>query len=1031
MIIHFTLNGAPQELTVNPGENVQKLLFNMGMHSVRNSDDGFGFAGSDAIIFNGNIVNASLLIAAQLEKADIRTAESLGKWNELSLVQQAMVDVGVVQSGYNDPAAALIITDLLDRIAAPTREEIDDALSGLFSRDAGWQQYYQVIELAVARKNNPQATIDIAPTFRDDLEVIGKHYPKTDAAKMVQAKPCYVEDRVTADACVIKMLRSPHAHALITHLDVSKAEALPGVVHVITHLNCPDIYYTPGGQSAPEPSPLDRRMFGKKMRHVGDRVAAVVAESEEIALEALKLIDVEYEVLKPVMSIDEAMAEDAPVVHDEPVVYVAGAPDTLEDDNSHAAQRGEHMIINFPIGSRPRKNIAASIHGHIGDMDKGFADADVIIERTYNSTQAQQCPTETHICFTRMDGDRLVIHASTQVPWHLRRQVARLVGMKQHKVHVIKERVGGGFGSKQDILLEEVCAWATCVTGRPVLFRYTREEEFIANTSRHVAKVTVKLGAKKDGRLTAVKMDFRANTGPYGNHSLTVPCNGPALSLPLYPCDNVDFQVTTYYSNICPNGAYQGYGAPKGNFAITMALAELAEQLQIDQLEIIERNRVHEGQELKILGAIGEGKAPTSVPSAASCALEEILRQGREMIQWSSPKPQNGDWHIGRGVAIIMQKSGIPDIDQANCMIKLESDGTFIVHSGGADIGTGLDTVVTKLAAEVLHCPPQDVHVISGDTDLVVLMIGLSLIKVGIIDFGGGFAAKSSGTFGNYEHLGVGLLVLIVVIGFNCCRSPLLRMGGIAIGLCVGYIASLCLGMVDFSSMRNLPLITIPHPFKYGFSFSFHQFLVVGTIYLLSVLEAVGDITATAMVSRRPIQGEEYQSRLKGGVLADGLVSVIASAVGSLPLTTFAQNNGVIQMTGVASRYVGRTIAVMLVILGLFPMIGGFFTTIPSAVLGGAMTLMFSMIAIAGIRIIITNGLKRRETLIVATSLGLGLGVSYDPEIFKILPASIYVLVENPICAGGLTAILLNIILPGGYRQENVLPGITSAEEMD
>ncbi|HHJ5389963.1 TPA: molybdopterin cofactor-binding domain-containing protein, partial [Staphylococcus aureus] len=150
------------------------------------------------------------------------------------------------------------------------------------------------------------------------------------------------------------------------------------------------------------------------------------------------------------------------------------------------------------------------------------------------------------------------------------------------KVHVIKERVGGGFGSKQDILLEEVCAWATCVTGRPVLFRYTREEEFIANTSRHVAKVTVKLGAKKDGRLTAVKMDFRANTGPYGNHSLTVPCNGPALSLPLYPCDNVDFQVTTYYSNICPNGAYQGYGAPKGNFAITMALAELAEQLQID-----------------------------------------------------------------------------------------------------------------------------------------------------------------------------------------------------------------------------------------------------------------------------------------------------------------------------------------------------------------------------------------------------------------------------------------------------------------
>lgn len=717
MMIHFCLNGTPREVDCLAGKNVQKLLVSLGLHSVRNSDDGFGFAGSDAILYNGVIVNASLLIAAQLEGAVIKTAESLGKWNQLNFVQQAMVDVGIVQSGYNDPAAALILTDLLDRISAPKREEIDDALSGLFSRDAGYQQFYQVVELAKTRRTEPSFQSDVAPAFRDDLTVVGKVHPKTDAWTMVQGKPCYVEDRIATNSCVIKMLRSPHPHALITHLDVSKAEALPGVVHVITHLNCPDIYYTPGGQSAPEPSPLDRRMFGKKMRHVGDRVAGVVAESEEIALAALKLIDVQYQVLKPVMSIDEAMAEGAPKVHDETVVYVNGAPDDLEIQNQHAASRNEHMIINFPIGARPEKNIAASIHGHIGDVEKGFAQADAIIERTYESKQAQQCPTETHICYSYMEGDRLVIHASTQVPWHLRRQVARLVGLKQNKVHVIKERVGGGFGSKQDILLEEVCAWATCVTGRPVYFRYTREEEFIANTSRHVAKVTVKLGATKDGRLTAIKMNFRANTGPYGNHALTVPSNGPALSLPLYPCDNVDFQVTTYYSNICPTGAYQGYGAPKGNFALTMAMAELAEQLGIDQLDMVEINRVHEGQELKILGAIGEGKMPTSVPTAASCALEPILRQGRELIDWDAPKPADGDWRTGRGVAIIMQKSGIPDIDQANCMVKLESDGTFIVHSGGADIGTGLDTVVRKLSAEVLCCPLSDVHVISGDTD--------------------------------------------------------------------------------------------------------------------------------------------------------------------------------------------------------------------------------------------------------------------------------------------------------------------------
>ncbi|EGT3623287.1 purine permease [Morganella morganii] len=301
---------------------------------------------------------------------------------------------------------------------------------------------------------------------------------------------------------------------------------------------------------------------------------------------------------------------------------------------------------------------------------------------------------------------------------------------------------------------------------------------------------------------------------------------------------------------------------------------------------------------------------------------------------------------------------------------------------------------------------------------IVVLMIGLSLIKVGIIDFGGGFSAKSSGTFGDYQNIGVGLLVLLVVIGFNCCKSPLLRMGGIAIGLIVGYVCTLFLGMVDFSQMSKAAFITIPVPFKYGFSFNFAHFLVVAIIYLLSVLEAVGDLTATALVSGQKIQGPEFQSRLKGGVMADGLVSVAASAMSSLPLTTFAQNNGVIQMTGVASRHVGKIIAVILVILGLFPGIGWFFTTIPAPVLGGAMTLMFSMIAIAGIRIILSNGLRRRETLIVATSLGLGLGVSYDPAVFHVLPTSLYALAENPICMGGVTAIILNLIIPISKEKE-------------
>ncbi|MGL6366926.1 nucleobase:cation symporter-2 family protein [Aeromonas veronii] len=345
-------------------------------------------------------------------------------------------------------------------------------------------------------------------------------------------------------------------------------------------------------------------------------------------------------------------------------------------------------------------------------------------------------------------------------------------------------------------------------------------------------------------------------------------------------------------------------------------------------------------------------------------------------------------------IGTAMGKEGIDEAQIISSLMGISFVGAFLVM-GASFVLPYLTRVITPT--------------VSG---IVVLMIGLCLIKVGIIDFAGGMAAKSSGTFGNYENIGVGLLVLAVVIGFNCCKSPLLRMGGIAIGLLVGYIASIMLGMVDFSVLQGLPVVTVPMLFKYGFSFDFGAFLVAGTIYLLSVLEAVGALTATAIVSHRPVEGEEYTRRLSGGVLADGLVSVIASALGSLPLTTFSQNNGVIQMTGVASRHVGKFIAMILVIMGLFPVVGRFFTTIPSPVLGGAMTLMFSMIAIAGCRIILTHGMDRRETLIVATSLGLGLGVSYDPSVFRVLPDALYVLVENPICAGGITAIIMNLVLP-------------------
>ncbi|OED44934.1 molybdopterin-dependent oxidoreductase Mo/Fe-S-binding subunit [Endozoicomonas sp. (ex Bugula neritina AB1)] len=719
MDIVFTLNDKATAIQAEAGENGQVLLKRLGMRSVRNSDDGYGFAGSDTILLDGVSVNASLLIAGQLNGCEVTTAESLNEYGKLSPVQSALIDAGVIQSGYNDPALALLITDLLKRNPNPSNAEITDILSSIFLRESAYQQVFEAVEFARQRMKNPGFTVTSIPSFAGENRQVGKPGGKVDAACSIKAEPCFVEDFVAPDACVLKMLRSPHAHAYITCIDTSEAEKMPGVVAVLDHRNCPDVYYTPGGQTAPEPSPLDRRMFGQKLRHYGDRVAAVVAETEEQALAALAAIQVEYEVLKPVLSIKEAMAADAPIVHNGVISYSVGAPDDLDVLNKTADIRDGKVHYNFPFGGDPKKNIAARGHGEIGDIEQGFAEADVILERSYQSRQAQQLPPEQHLCYTYMEGDRIIVRAATQVPWHLRRKIAIVLGLKQHKVHVIKERVGGGFGSKQDILVEEVCAFATYLTGRPVLFRHTREEEFIATSTRHVAEIDIKMGAKKDGTITAFDVQFRFNTGPYGNHALTVPCNAPALSLPLYPCPNVRFTVDTYYSNIVPTGAYQGYGGPKGNFAVQMIVAEMADALGIDQLEMIEMNRVREGQKLDLLGKVGEGKLPTKVPVAYSCALGPILEKGAAEFGWGIPKeePESPHIKIGRGVATMKQKSGIPDIDQANAWVKLASDGTLIVHSGGADIGTGLDTVVAKLTAEVLCTELSDIHVISGDTD--------------------------------------------------------------------------------------------------------------------------------------------------------------------------------------------------------------------------------------------------------------------------------------------------------------------------
>ncbi len=715
--ITLTINNKKLQAAVEGAESLRSLLVRLGYISVRDSDDREGFVGSDTIIFNDMPVYANLMIALQADGATIRTAEGLGNSRNLSVVQQAMIDAGVVQSAYNAPAAALLLTWLLEKKQNPSRAEVADVLSGIFVRDAGYEHYYLAVELAKEKLATGSYKSVISPTFRDDLTYVGKPKSKVDGPQLVAGEKSFVEDRVLPGYKSMVVLRSPYAHAYIKSIDTEEALAMEGVVEIFTYKNSSQVTYMQAGQGNPEPSPHDRRLFNEKVRHVGDRVAAIVADTMEQALAARDAIKVEYEVLKPIFTVEEAMEEGAPIVQNGVVEYKVGAPDNLSEYNKSADPRDGKVIYQFPLHGDIRRNVASAAHGQIGDVEKGFKEADAVVEQTYQTSQIQCTPLEPHLCYAKIDNGRLVVHATTQVPFHVRRIVAWVCEIPENKIHVIKEKVGGGYGSKQDILVEDLVGYATWITGEPIFYRNTREEEFIANSTRHPMRMTVKMGAKKDGTLTAVYMDVRANTGPYGNHCLTVPMNACSKTLPLLKCDNMKFDVITYYTNIAPTGAYQGYGAPKGTYSLMVCMAELADKLGIDYYQMALKNKVEPGYMLEILKGLGEGREGTVVP-VGSCGLEEALVQGAAMIEWGKKvESNNPDWKIGKGFAMIQQGSGLPGLDHSNAWTKLLTDGTFQIFSGGADLGTGLDTISAKMMSEAFCVPMDRVTVISGDTD--------------------------------------------------------------------------------------------------------------------------------------------------------------------------------------------------------------------------------------------------------------------------------------------------------------------------
>jgi putative selenate reductase molybdopterin-binding subunit len=441
------------------------------------------------------------------------------------------------------------------------------------------------------------------------------------------------------------------------------------------------------------------------VRFVVDRVAFVAAETAEIAEEALKAIEVEYEVLDAILNLEDSMKPDAVQIHDEP------------------------EYVNF-ADSDPTRNLAAEIRIDIGDVEKGFAEADRIFEGEYVVPKVQQAHIEPHVCVTYWDeDDRLVIRTSTQVPFHARRMLAPVLDLPIKRIRVIKPRIGGGFGGKQEVLMEDVAAHLTIATGRPVIYEYTREEEFIAARSRHPMKIRMKTGVKVDGTITANEMYALSDTGANGAHALTVTGNTGHKSMALYVGDgeyrkspNIRFYADIVYTNTPPSGAYRGYGVPQGYWPLDRHMEKIARAMNFDPIEFRLKNAIRPGEYHPFSTAWNEGREPRP-EIIHTVGLEQCVQQGKAAIGWDQ-KFNNEDWRNlsptrrkGIGIATVMQGTAIPYLDMGGASIKMNDDASFNLLVGATDLGTGSDTVLAQMAAEVLGVPLDDIICYSSDTD--------------------------------------------------------------------------------------------------------------------------------------------------------------------------------------------------------------------------------------------------------------------------------------------------------------------------